>query len=111
MRAIIVGAGEVGFHIADKLSRDGHEVCVIEKQKARIADLRDKVDAQFIEGSGAHVDTLQEAGVEGCDLFIAVTESDEANLVACLLAANYRLPICDDEFIFAVIGVDGRKSL
>jgi len=92
MKVITVGAGEVGFHIADRLSREGHDVTIIEMDREKESELRSKLNALVIRGSGASVDTLREARVEDADLFIAVTDQDEVNLVSCLLAHEYRVP-------------------
>jgi len=89
MKVIIVGAGEVGFHIADRLSREGHDVTLIERNAEKEASIRSKVDALVLAGSGASADVLHEAAVEEADLFIAVTDLDEVNLVSCMLANEY----------------------
>jgi trk/ktr system potassium uptake protein len=92
MKVILVGAGEVGFHIADRLSREGHDVTIIEQNSEKGAEIQAKVDALVIQGSGASADILKEAQIETADLFIAVTDQDEVNLVACMLAHEYRVP-------------------
>ena len=92
MKVITVGAGEVGFHIADRLTREGHDVTIIEMDREKEAELRSKLNAIVIRGSGASIDTLREAKVDEADLFIAVTDQDEVNLVACMLAKEYKVP-------------------
>lgn len=92
MKVITVGAGEVGFHIADRLSREGHDVTIIEQDPEKEAELRTKVNALVLRGSGASADVLEEAQIDDADLFIAVTDQDEVNLIACLLANEYRVP-------------------
>lgn len=86
MNVIILGAGQVGSHIAERLSREGHDVVVIEKNQDKEQLLKAKLNALIIHGSGASAEVLDRAGVEDADLFIAVTDQDEVNLVACLLA-------------------------
>ena len=86
MKVIVVGAGEVGIHIAERLSKEGHEVTVIEKSRDKEQHLRTKLNALVILGSGANAEVLEQAGIGDADLFIAVTDQDEVNLVACLLA-------------------------
>lgn len=86
MNVIIVGAGEVGFHIADRLSKEGHDVTVIERTREKEQFLKAKLNALVVRGSGAGAETLEQAGIAGADLFIAVTDQDEVNLVACMLA-------------------------
>jgi trk system potassium uptake protein TrkA len=92
MKVIIVGAGEVGFHIADRLSREGHDVTIIELDREKEAELRSKLNALVIRGSGASIDTLREARIDEADLFIAVTDQDEVNLISCLLARDFEVP-------------------
>ncbi len=92
MRVIVVGAGEVGFHTAERLSIEGHEVVVIEADRQRLTQLEERVNVLGLEGNGAHAETLEEAGVRNCGLFIAVTDIDEVNIVACLLAREYDVP-------------------
>jgi trk system potassium uptake protein len=86
MNVIVVGAGEVGFHIADRLSKEGHAVTVVEKSREKEQVLKAKLNASIVRGSGAGAEILEQAGIAKADLFIAVTDQDEVNLVACLLA-------------------------
>ena len=92
MKAIIIGAGEVGYHISDHLSRTGHDVTVIERNPEKQRLLKEKVNALVVVGNGLSASTLREAGAEGADIFIAVTNQDEVNLVACLLARQFHIP-------------------
>lgn len=92
MRIIVVGAGEVGYHIAERLVRENHEVTVIEKNAQSVHRLRSKLDALIIDGNGASTEVLERAGITRAGLFIAVTNQDEVNLIACLLANNYQVP-------------------
>lgn len=92
MKAIIVGAGEVGYHIADRLSREGHDITIIERDRVREQMLADKVNALVIHGNGASGEILESAGIDKADLFIAVTDQDEVNLVACIMAGEYQVP-------------------
>lgn len=86
MNVIVVGAGEVGFHIAERLSKEGHDVTLVERSREKEPLLKSRLDALVIRGSGASADVLEQAGIDKADLFIAVTDQDEVNLVACLLA-------------------------
>jgi trk system potassium uptake protein TrkA len=86
MKVIIVGSGEVGFHIAARLSNEGHAVTLIEKDRDKEQLLKSKLNAMILVGSGADMEILQRAGIDDADLFIAVTDDDEVNLVACMLA-------------------------
>jgi trk system potassium uptake protein len=83
VRIVIVGAGNVGSYLAARLSGQGQDVVVVERDEARANDLRDSLDAIVIHGNGASPTTLEEAGVERADLLIAVSDSDGANVLAC----------------------------
>jgi len=89
MHIIIVGAGEVGCNTAQILAHEGHEVVVVESDKRRLERVEELGDIMTVEGSGAHPEVLERAGIEECDLFIAVTNIDEVNIVSCLLAKEY----------------------
>ncbi len=86
MNVIVVGAGQVGSHIAERLSKEGHKVAVIEEDREKEQLLKSKLNALVLRGSGTSAEILEQAGIQGADLFIAVTDQDEVNLVACLLA-------------------------
>jgi len=86
LKIIIVGAGEVGFHVASHLTLENKEVVVIDKDPAAIRRVSDSLDVQALEGSGSSPVVLEEAGIQDAEIILAVTDSDEANLVACLVA-------------------------
>ncbi|MBW1865084.1 MAG: Trk system potassium transporter TrkA [Deltaproteobacteria bacterium] len=86
MKVIIVGAGEVGFHIAGRLSLENKDVVLIDKDMDSIRRVTDHIDVQTIHGSGSSPAVLDEAGIRGAEILLAVTNSDETNLVACLAA-------------------------
>jgi len=88
MKVIILGAGEVGLNTGSKLSQEGHEVVLIERSPERIQRVKDQLDVQAILGSGTSPSVLKEAGIQDAQLFLAATDSDEVNLLACLLAKN-----------------------
>ncbi|MHB0958124.1 MAG: Trk system potassium transporter TrkA [Pirellulaceae bacterium] len=92
MNVMIVGAGEVGFHIADRLCREGHDVTIVERDAEHARHLRNTLNALVVEGNGASIETLEEARIGAMQLFIAVTDLDEVNLITCLLAHDYRVP-------------------
>ena len=92
MRVIVIGAGEVGSYIADRLSKEGIDVYVIERDAKRAARLAETVDVEVITGSGTHPSVLAQAGVDAADLLVAVTKSDEVNLVASILAKQADVP-------------------
>ncbi len=93
MRVIVVGAGEVGFHTAERLALEGHEVVVVENRREALRAVEERLNVMALEGSGAEARVLEEAGIRACGLFIAVTNVDEVNLVACLLAREYGVPV------------------
>lgn len=96
MKIIIVGAGEVGFHLAKKLSEENQDVHLIDKDPDKVRRITENLDAQVILGSGTSPEILRNSGVIDADMLIAATDSDEVNLVACLLArtfSNYILKI------------------
>jgi trk system potassium uptake protein TrkA len=82
MRVIVVGAGEVGSSIAASLA-DEHEVVVVDVDGDRVEALTYDLDVLAIEGDGAAIETLREAGLDASDLLIAVTDDDETNIVSC----------------------------
>ena len=88
MKIIIVGAGEVGFYCAQKLSEEGQDVVLIDKDPAQIKRITDNLDVQAIQGSGTSPEMLRKSGVKDADMLVAATDSDEVNLIACLLARN-----------------------
>ncbi len=92
MKIIIVGAGEVGFHIAERLSHENHDVVIIERDPAVRAEIQEQLDLMALEGNGSSPAVLEEAGVRDADLMIAVADIDEVNITACLLAREYGVP-------------------
>ncbi len=93
MKVIIVGAGEVGFQIAKFLSYENVDVVVIDRDKDKIKRILDELDVAVIEGEGGDIASLKDAGADSADILLAVTNSDETNMIACLLAkAMFRIP-------------------
>jgi trk system potassium uptake protein TrkA len=86
LKVVIVGAGEVGFHIASHLALENKDVLVIDKNAEALRRVSDHLDVQIIQGAGSSPEVLEEAGIQSADILLAVTDSDEANLVACLVA-------------------------
>ncbi len=89
---VVVGAGEVGSYVAERLSREGHDVAVVDLDASRLRALESKVDLLTVQGSGTHPPTLDAAGIQKADLFLAVTSVDEVNLLASLLAKSRGVP-------------------
>jgi trk system potassium uptake protein len=92
MRILIIGLGDVGFHLAQQLAQENHDVVVIERDRERVRKTQDAMDALVIEGNGASLTTLERAGIEKTDLLLAVTSEDEINIMACLSASQYQVP-------------------
>ncbi len=86
MKIIVVGAGEVGFHIASHLVLENKDVVVVDKHPVALRRVSDNLDVQVINGSGSSPIVLEEAGIQNAEIILAVTNSDETNLVACLVA-------------------------
>lgn len=89
LRIIVVGAGKVGDTLVTRLADEGHNLVIIDKNTERLNQLADQCDCMCISGSGASHEILEEAGVGVADLFIAVTESDELNLLCCTIARQF----------------------
>ena len=85
MHIIIIGAGEVGSSLAQRLSQESKDVVIIDPVAERLRHVQELSDVQTIQGSGSSPSTLAKAGLDEADLLIAVTDSDEVNLVACLI--------------------------
>ncbi len=83
MRVIICGAGQVGYNIANYLSREDNDVTIIDVDAALIAQINDDLDVNGVVGYASNPDTLKAAGANDADMIIAVTMSDEVNMVAC----------------------------
>ncbi|OGQ95248.1 MAG: Trk system potassium transport protein TrkA [Deltaproteobacteria bacterium RIFOXYD12_FULL_57_12] len=91
MRIMIVGAGQVGYHLSKKFSMEGQEVVLVDRDESKLRRLERELNIMTVHGSGASARTLEEAGIDKSDLFIAVTDSDEVNLVACILSRQYQV--------------------
>ena len=88
MKAIIIGCGNVGLTVAERLIDENHDVVLIDRSEDKVQHVPDDLDAMIITGSGNSVRTLREAGIETADALIAVTRSDEVNLLCCLFAQS-----------------------
>ena len=86
MRIILVGCGKIGVSLISALVAEGHDVVAMDNRQDVLDELTNQFDIMCMNGNGADVETLQEAGVEKTDLFIAVTGSDELNMLMCFLA-------------------------
>ncbi|HOP20965.1 MAG TPA: Trk system potassium transporter TrkA, partial [Amphiplicatus sp.] len=86
MRVIVCGAGRVGYGIARRLARENNDVTVIDQSKELIRTISERLDVRGVVGNGSHPEVLAEAGAREADMLIAVTYSDEVNMVACEVA-------------------------
>jgi trk system potassium uptake protein TrkA len=86
VKAIIVGAGEVGFHIANHMTLENKDVVVIDKDAQALSRVSDHIDVRAVLGSGSNPVILKEAGLKDAEIILAVTNSDEVNLVSCMMA-------------------------
>ncbi|MBV1878548.1 MAG: Trk system potassium transporter TrkA [Pseudomonadales bacterium] len=86
MKIIILGAGEVGGNLAQNLTQEASDITVVDHDADRLRDLQDRFDIRTVRGMGSHPDVLRTAGAEDADMLIAVTNSDEVNMVACQVA-------------------------
>lgn len=86
MKIVILGAGQVGSTLAENLTNERNDVTVVDTDTAALEDLQERLDLRTVTGHAAYPDTLREAGADDADMIIAVTESDETNMLACKIA-------------------------
>jgi len=114
MYIIIVGGGEVGYHLAKVLLNDRHEVLILEQDASRSERLTDELGSIVVRGDGCEAATLQTCGSARADMLVAVTDDDARNLVACQVAKHRfnvprtiaRVTNPNNENIFKMLGVD-----
>ena len=119
MQIIIVGCGKVGRTLAEQLQEEDTDLTLIDTDADVINNLTEDIDAMGIVGNGASINTLMEAGVKTADIMIAVTASDELNLLCCLIAqktghcqtiARVRNPIYSKEIGFIQERLDHQSG-
>ena len=88
MKIVIVGAGEVGSHLAKLLSKEEQDVMLVDDDAERLAAIDANYNLMTLRGSAISFSTLRQAGVEKCDLFIAVTPDETRNVTACAIAKS-----------------------
>lgn len=114
MYIIIIGGGSIGYHLSKELLKEGHEVLVLDKDRAKCERFEDDLGSICMRGDGTEVATLSEAGASRADVFIAVTNEDEDNLVACQVAKHKfnvprtiaRVSNPKNEEVFRKLGID-----
>ncbi|NOZ20420.1 MAG: Trk system potassium transporter TrkA [Planctomycetes bacterium] len=89
MRILIAGAGAVGTSLAKQLSQEGHDVAIVERRADVAAKLSERLDVLAVTGNCTSPEVLESAGIDSCQMVIAVTDVDEVNMIVCLLAAQY----------------------
>ncbi|HJA31659.1 MAG TPA: Trk system potassium transporter TrkA [Candidatus Eisenbergiella pullicola] len=109
MKIIIIGCGKVGLTLAEMLSAENHDIVLVDSSFQKLQSIPESLDGLRVPGNGASINTQMEAGVEDADILIAVTGSDELNLLCCLIAkkagkchtiARVRNPIYNKELAF-----------
>lgn len=93
MKIVIIGAGQVGGTLAENLASEANDITLVDLDEARLRELQDRLDIRTVAGMGCHPDVLIAAGIEDADMLVAVTRSDEVNIVACQVAYSlFRTP-------------------
>ena len=93
MKILILGAGQVGSTVAESLVSEANDITVVDTDAAKLRLLQDRFDLRTLVGNASHPSTLEQAGIADADILLAVTQSDEVNMVACKLAASlYNTP-------------------
>jgi len=118
MYIIIVGGGQVGYHLSRLLLNEGHEVLILEQDTARCEMLCEELGSIVHRGDGCEAATLDLVGTGRADMLVAVTDGDEDNLVACQVAKHKfnvprtiaRITNPNNESIFKVLGIDVTVS-
>ena len=88
MRILILGAGQVGASVAEALASEANDITIIDQDREALAELADRLDVRTLTGNAAYPSVLREAGIEDADMLVAVTQSDQTNLVACKIARS-----------------------
>ncbi|WP_028574279.1 Trk system potassium transporter TrkA [Desulfonatronovibrio hydrogenovorans] len=91
MHIIIIGGGDVGRELAQNLSLKHQSIVVVDKNPEKVKSLSQDLDLLVIKGNGANLDILQKAKIKSADMLIAVTESDEVNIIACMIAKTFKV--------------------
>ena len=86
MKIIILGAGQVGGSLAEILASENHDITLVDKDDRKLNEFQDRLDIRTVIGNASYPNILTDAGADGADMIIAVTSSDEVNMVACQVA-------------------------
>ncbi|MDX2470808.1 MAG: Trk system potassium transporter TrkA [SAR324 cluster bacterium] len=93
MKILIVGAGETGYFIAKEFSEENVEVVLVDEKPKHLEHLQRTLNVAGVVGNGTSLKTLEQAGVDSCDFLIACTDHDESNLICCLIANQFKVPV------------------
>jgi trk system potassium uptake protein TrkA len=118
MYIVVVGGGKVGYFLSLALLSEGHEILIIEREADKCKVIADELGSVVMRGDGCEVRTLEDAGANRADLLVAVTHSDEVNLVACQVAKHRfgikrtiaRISNPKNEALFKMLGIDVTVS-
>ena len=94
MRIVVVGAGVVGFHLAERLSGEGHDIHIVDEDPVLVRRIDERLNVQAVLGDASSPSVLKKADAEGADLVIAVTNRDDTNIVVSLLARTLGAKKC-----------------
>jgi trk system potassium uptake protein TrkA len=114
---LIVGGGDIGSILAERLSSERKDVVVVEAGEQRARELRERVDVQVVHGSGSSPAVLRTAGLDDAEMLVAVTDSDEVNLVSCLVASKEGIiptkiaRVRDPDLAEAIMRIFGEDTL
>lgn len=89
LKIVIIGCGKVGQTLVEQLSNEGHDITIIDKDSSKVQQISNLFDVMGVIGNGASLEAQKDAGVEHADLIIAVTGSDELNLLCCIIAKQF----------------------
>jgi trk system potassium uptake protein len=89
MNILIVGAGQVGHFLSERLSLEGHQVTLLDRDQEHLTAAQDRLNVLTVLGNGASAESMEQAGIKDMDIIMAVTDFDEVNILACLLAKEY----------------------
>jgi len=93
MKIVILGAGQVGSTVASALVHEDNDITIVDINERRLKELQDQMDIRCVLGHASYPKVLERAGIEDADLVIALTNSDEVNMVACQIAYTlYNVP-------------------
>ena len=111
MKVVIVGASEVGFHIASRLAHENKDVAVIDIEPEAIRRVSDSIKVQVITGSGSSPVVLTETGIREAQILLAVANSDDTDLAACFVADTEGPARCGEARPRHGLGQNGRRSI